>query len=144
MQKSIRVDLDAPADHIAEILRDLARYPSWLEIVSTAVPADAIEGDVGPAWLVTLRARVGPLARSKRLRMVRTVDEGSRLRFERAELDGRDHAEWTLEATILGEMPSRVDVELSYDGGLWSTPLEKILGSQIDDAIPRLRELVEG
>jgi hypothetical protein len=36
-----------------------------------------------------------------------------------------------------------VDVELSYSGGLWSTPLESILGSQTSDAIERLKALAE-
>lgn len=44
--------------------------PQWLEIVTRAEPM----GDDGnePAWAVDLRGRMGPLARSKRLRMVRT------------------------------------------------------------------------
>ena len=43
-----------------------------------------------PAWEVELRARVGPFARSKRLRMALTEMVTDRLVvFERAEIDGR-------------------------------------------------------
>lgn len=142
MLKTIAAELPAPADRIADVLRDLANYPDWLDIVRRAEPADAQPGDVGPAWMVTLRAKVGPLARSKRLRMVRTVDAADQLRFERAEIDGRDHAAWILDARLTGDEPCRVTVELRYEGRLWSAPLEAVLGSQVDDAIPRLRSLV--
>ena len=142
MHKTIAADLPADAQRIAEILRDLANYPDWLEIVRRAEPAGAHPDDVGPAWMVTLRAKVGPLARSKRLRMVRTVDDSGRIRFERAEIDGRDHAAWILDANLTGDDPCSVTVELRYEGRWWSAPLEAVLGSQVDDAIPRLRALV--
>lgn len=142
MQKTIAAELPAPADRIADVLRDLTNYPDWLDIVRRAEPAEAHPTDVGPAWTVTLRAKVGPLARSKRLRMVRTVDAADQLRFERAEVDGRDHAAWILDARLSGDEPCQVTVQLRYEGRLWSAPLEAVLGSQVDDAIPRLRSLV--
>lgn len=141
--KTIAAQLPAPADRVAQVLRDLANYPEWLEIVRRAEPAAAHPTDPGPAWTVTLRAKVGPLARSKRLRMVRTADAADHLRFERAEIDGRDHAAWVLDARLRGDDPCEVTVELHYEGRLWSTPLEAVLGSQVDDAIPRLRSLVD-
>ena len=140
--KTIAADLPAPADRIADVLRDLANYPDWLDIVRRAEPTASDPDDVGPAWMVTLRAKVGPLARSKRLRMVRTVDSADHLRFERVEIDGRDHAAWILDARLAGDDPCQVTVELRYEGRLWSAPLEAVLGSQVDDAIPRLRSLV--
>lgn len=140
--KTIAADLPATADRIADVLRDLANYPDWLDIVRRADPTEPHPDDVGPAWMVTLRAKVGPLARSKRLRMVRTVDDADHLRFERAEIDGRDHAAWILDARLVGNVPCQVTVELRYEGRLWSAPLEAVLGSQVDDAIPRLRSLV--
>ena len=142
VRKTIAAELPAQADRIADILRDLANYPDWLEIVRRAEPTDAHTDDVGPAWMVTLRAKVGPLARSKRLRMNRTVDTADHLRFERAEIDGRDHAAWILDARLSGDDPCEVVVELRYEGRLWSAPLEAVLGTQVDDAIPRLRALV--
>ncbi|MGI9624044.1 MAG: SRPBCC family protein [Acidimicrobiales bacterium] len=144
MRKRVETRIDAPPASIASVLRDLGRYPDWLDIVTAAIPTTAAADDPGPAWLVTLRAKIGPLARSKRLRMVRVVDETNQLRFERREVDGRDHAEWTLDATIEGMSPCRVEVTLAYAGNLWSRPLEAVLSSQIDDAIPKLRDLVIG
>ena len=74
--------------------------------------------------------------------MNRTVDTADHLRFERAEIDGRDHAAWILDARLSGDDPCEVVVELRYEGRLWSAPLEAVLGTQVDDAIPRLRALV--
>ena len=72
------VDLDAPcaADVLFANIDDLAEYPGWLEIVERAEVVAADPADDGDAaWLVDLRGRLGPLARSKRLRMVRTACE---------------------------------------------------------------------
>jgi hypothetical protein len=106
-----------------------------------------VHSAAGPddAWLVTLRARVGPFARSKRLRMVRSRnDVPHHVRFERVETDGRNHSAWTLDAIIEPTTSgSRVTMHLSYDGNLWSGVLDRLLGSMIDDAIPDLKRLVE-
>src|SRR5215203_4581936 len=100
---------------------DLTRYPEWLDIVPRAVPAAAHEDDVGPAWSVDLRGRLGPFARAKRLRMVRTAHEPQHhARFERAEHDGRDHAAWVLDASIAGQgAMSTLTMRLHYGGRLW-------------------------
>ena len=142
VHKTIQASLDADAERVVAILSDLGNYPAWLDIVTHAVPAEAAPGDAGPAWSVTLRAKVGPFARSKRLRMVRTEATERRLRFERAELDGRTHSAWVLDVEVSDARPCDVQVDLRYDGGLWSAPLEAILGSQADDAVPRLEALV--
>lgn len=148
MQRTITADLNAPPQRVFEMLSDLTQYPEWLDLVADAEPAPAADGDTGPAWFITLRAKVGPFARSKRLRMQRTVaDEPTHLVFERREIDGREHAGWTLEVQIDDAAapapgPTPVTVELRYDGGLWTAPLEGVLGRQIDDAVPRLQALV--
>lgn len=124
----------SPAETIAA-LADLSTYPSWLSLVHGAEPID------DETWNVTLRARLGPLARSKRLRMRRThLDEAS-VRFERDEVDGRDHAAWELEATVAPQDAgggSDVVVHLHYSGALWSTPLEIALASFEGSAADRL------
>ncbi len=94
--------LDAPCtpEVLFADVDDLGAYPScWLSIVPRAERAEADPGDVGPAWAVELRGRIGPLARSKRLRMVRTaLYVPHHVRFERRELDGRQHSPWVLDA----------------------------------------------
>lgn len=131
----------SPAETIAA-LADLATYPSWLSLVHGA---KQIDGD--DVWDVTLRARLGPLARSKRLRMRRTHLDDTSVRFERDEVDGRDHAAWQLEATVspadassdeLSSVGSDVVVHLHYSGALWSTPLEIALASFEGSAADRL------
>jgi hypothetical protein len=129
----VELDVPAPAELVWPHIADLAAYPAWMRLVHRA---DAVDGDdVRARWDVELRARVGPLARSKRLRMARTVHEPIRLvRFERDEFDGRDHAQWVLTATLdpVGEDSSRLVMDLVYTGALWTAGLlDRALESEI-------------
>lgn len=119
---------------------DLARYPEWLDIVPRAVAAEPHAHDVGPAWSVDLRGRLGPFARAKRLRMVRTVHEPhGHARFERVEHDGRDHSSWVLDASIQGsEGNSTLTMRLHYGGRLWMPVLDRLLADEIERSRPRL------
>jgi hypothetical protein len=120
----------------------LDRYPAWMSLVHAAQPTTS---DADPAWSVELRTRVGPLARSKRLRMERTAHEPGRLAcFERRELDGRRHAPWMLTARVdPSGSGSRLTMELSYGGSLWTGGvLQRILDDEIRRGSERLIELV--
>ncbi len=151
MDQQFSAELTTGPDRVYPLVADLTRYPEFLDIVHRVEPvADGAEGEP-PAWLVTLRAKIGPFARSKRLRMVRTVaDEGRQARFERAEVDGRSHSAWVLEAS-LGPAPSptgdgggggsTLTMRLAYSGGLWSSALDGLLRSQVDRAATRLDSL---
>jgi hypothetical protein len=134
----------SPSALFAEV-EDLASYPAWLTIVPRAEATAAQARDEGPAWLVELRGRIGPLARSKRLRMVRTVHEpGRRVRFERREVDGREHSAWILEASVHadGEHASTLEMALHYGGSFGGSMLEKLLNDEIEASRPRLAERV--
>ena len=142
--------LDAPCD-VATLfahVEDLDGYPRWLEIVPRAVAVEPHPADVGPAWLVDLRGRLGPFARSKRLRMVRTVHEpGTQVQFERVEHDGRQHSPWVLTAAVeplpTGSSPgSRLTMRLHYGGSLFGPVLERLLADEIERSRPRLLALV--
>ena len=124
----------------------LDTYDQWLEIVPRTEAAEAAEGDPGPAWFVTLRGRLGPLARSKRLRMVRTVHEfPTAAVFERRETDGREHAAWVLRATVTGDdSSSTLTMGLHYGGSLWVPLLDRLLTGEIESSRRRLRALVDG
>lgn len=134
MDRTISASVSAPAAATMAALGDLGTYPEWLSLVNAAEPVD------DDTWLVTLRARLGPLARSKRLRMVRTELDESHVRFERREVDGRDHAEWILTASLeaIDESNSDVKVHLHYGGALWTAPLEIVLKSFEGSAADRL------
>lgn len=140
--------LDAPCDpdQLYTAVADLAGYPAWLSIVDRVAPAEARPADGGPAWTVELRGRLGPLARSKRLRMVRTVAERPRqLRFERREVDGRSHSPWVLDAGIEAETGgSRLTMRLRYGGSLGGATLERMLAAEIDRSRPRLLRHLAG
>ena len=125
-------------------MEDLGRYPTWFGAVQRADLELARPDDPGPAWRVDLRGRLGPLARVKRLRMVRSAHEPPTVvRFERREDDGRTHSPWVLTAEVRA-VPggSRLDVRLHYGGGLFGPVLERLLGDEVERAKPRLVALV--
>ena len=142
----VTAELDAPVQPAAfyRWVADLERYPQWLDIVTRAVAAEAHPDDVGPAWFVQLRGKIGPLSRSKQLRMVRTVaDEPHAVTFERRETDGQTHSPWVLRATIdHDDGTSHLAIALHYGGGLFEPIVERLLRNEIDAARNRLAALV--
>lgn len=119
-------------------VRDLERYPEWLEIVTQAVLLDS------DSWAVDLRGKLGPLARTKRLRMVRTtLVEPTEVVFEREEVDGRDHSAWRLRASVSPhDEGARLVMHLAYDGGLFQPVIERVLRDEIERSRHRLLALV--
>jgi hypothetical protein len=135
------MEADCSPDVLFAWVEDLRRYPAWLRLVTR------VETDGGPterpAWNVDLRGRLGPLTRSKRLRMARTDwHAGRRVVFEREELDDRAHSAWVLQAEVDGVADgSTLVMRLHYGGGLWGPVLERLLGDEISRATARLAEL---
>lgn len=136
----VHAELEAPCPPAALFhwIDDLSRYPEWLDIVPRAVA----DGD--DAWIVDLRGRLGPLARSKRLRMVRVARTPDRsVRFERQERDGRQHSPWVLSAEVTPtDGGSRLAMDLHYGGSFAGRLLERMLRDEIDRSKPRLLALV--
>lgn len=131
-------DIDASLDAVRSVLRDLATYPDWMPIVSS------VEADDDDHSFVELRVPIGPFARSKRLRMKRTIDESSVVVFARYEADGRSHANWELRLE-LNEVDSGTAVHalLRYDGKMWTPgPVEEALDRGLDAGILQLQEFV--
>ncbi|GIU83667.1 MAG: hypothetical protein KatS3mg008_0442 [Acidimicrobiales bacterium] len=124
------------------LIEDLSRYPAWTDLVADVGPDPERED----AWFVELSATIGPIRRSKRLRMVRTVHRPPHeVRFEREELDGRRHSAWTLSAEVVPTSDGcRLNVELYYGGMMPSPVLTRILAASISRAKPRLAALAEG
>lgn len=142
----VHAALEAPCspEELFAFVDDLARYPAWVDLVHRA---DLIDGGDGPReWHVELRARIGPFARSKQLRMQRTThDTAANVAvFERHEVDGKSHAPWVLRAEVasVGD-GSRLEMHLHYGGGLWTGGvLERALADQITNGRERLLTLV--
>jgi len=134
--------LDAPCEpgQLYAWVEDLRTYPDWLDIVPRAESDPPADGDAGPAWSVDLRGRLGPLARSKRLRMVRTAHDQPHVAvFERREHDGRAHSPWVMRAEVTAvEGGSRLTMHLHYGGNLWGPVLERVLGDEITQSRDRL------
>ena len=141
MDVTASLEAHCPAEVLFELVDDLSTYPQWNGLVHHAVAEDG-----GAAWDVELRARMGPLARSKRLRMVRTQRDAETftVRFERDQADGRNHSPWVLDASIVErDAVSTLTMHLHYGGSLWTGGvLERVLADQITSGRERLRELV--
>lgn len=132
MEITERLEVPCEPAELYDHVDDLDRYPSWMRLVHAAERVDDPQGRF--AWNVELRARVGPLARSKRLRMVRSeAVPGQLVVFERAELDGRVHARWALRAELEPSLGgSELTMRLSYSGSLWTGGLlDRVLEDEI-------------
>ena len=134
------LEAPSPPEEVFAWVDDLGRYPEWLDIVPRASVAAPQPGDAGPAWSVDLRGRLGPFARAKRLRMVRTVHEpSSHARFERVEHDGRPHSSWVLDASVEPRgAATTLTMRLHYGGRLWVPALDRLLADEIERSRPRL------
>lgn len=135
------VEAPVAPQRLWSVVGDLSTYPRWVGIVHRA--------DVSPdgSWDVELRGRVGPFARSKRLRMERALaEEPSRVVFERREVDGRRHAPWRLEAEVVGHGDgSLLTMRLHYGGSMFGAGvLERLLGEQIESSRQRLLDVLAG
>jgi hypothetical protein len=76
--------------------------------------------------------------------MARTVHEPGRVRFERAERDGRQHSPWVLSAEVTGTAggSSRLRMHLHYGGSLVGPLVERLLADEIARSRPRLLALL--
>lgn len=145
MRLTARLDSDVEPKQLLAVVSDLATYPSWLDIVAQADPETTGLAAGEATWSVELRAQLGPIRRAKRLRMVRTDHHDSGARFERRELDGRQHSPWVLTVRVGATpaepaLPTRLDMTLEYGGSLWFSPLDRIVRDEIERSRPRLVE----
>ena len=117
-------------EFLFEQVDDLDRYPAWMELIHEV---ERVGDD--DLWDVELQAQVGPFARSKRLRMRRTVhDAPTTVVFERDEADGRQHSPWTLRGDVvaLDDERSRLTMTLAYGGSLWTAAvLQRVLDEKV-------------
>lgn len=143
-----RVRAELPGATVAQALdelADLTGYPSWLGIVLDARPEEQ-PGTSAPSWLVDLGARVGPLRRAKRLRMVRVLLDraAGKVAFEREEGDGEEHGRWRLDAVVHtavleGAEGAVAELRLRYDGSsALIGALGPLLRAEASRAGPRL------
>ncbi|WP_040495973.1 SRPBCC family protein [Ilumatobacter nonamiensis] len=135
------------SSELFEYVGDLDAYPAWMPLVHD-VERLSVAADDDPVWSVELRAKVGPFARSKRLRMRRTEYQPDSLAvFERSEDDERHHSPWVLRAELTPvDSPAEqttLRMTLTYGGSLWAGPaLERVLDDQVRRGSDALLELV--
>ena len=140
MDVTATVEAPVGVEKLFAAVADLTTYPQWLGIVHQ-VTAEASGTGEPSAWLVELRGKVGPFARSKRLRMVQSTCESPNIvKFERRETDGRKHSPWVLTAQVgATSIGSVLTVDLHYGGTLFTGGvLERLLADQITRGQQRL------
>ena len=127
------VEVPVSVEKLFDYVADLANYSSWLEFVhKVELVGESTETDT--TWLVEVRAKLGGLARSKRLRITRTLCEHPKVVvFERREQDSRRHSEWILRATVSQTATgAKLETNLHYSGNLFTGGmLERALSDQI-------------
>jgi carbon monoxide dehydrogenase subunit G len=140
MQYSSDVVVAVDPVRVHPYVADLARYVEWMPMVHDVEFVD--DG----IWNVELRAKVGVFARSKRLRMKRTVNTSQQIVFERDEIDGRRHSPWTMAIALQPtDAGSVVTVDLSYGGTLWTAGiLDRVLAAQVEAGKTGLARVVHG
>ena len=145
MDVTATVEAPVGVEKLFAAVADLTTYPHWLNIVHQ-VTVEPIGSDGVSAWLVELRGKVGPFARSKRLRMVQSVCESPNIVvFERRETDGRKHSPWVLTAQVeTTNVGSSLAVNLHYGGMLFTGGvLERLLADQIEQGRERLLAVLQ-
>mgnify|MGYP000362307491 FL=1 len=140
MQYSSDVVVAVEPARVYPYVADLARYVEWMPMVHGVEAVDA------GVWNVELRAKVGVFARSKRLRMKRTVNTSQHIVFERDEIDGKRHSPWKMSVALHNvEAGCVVTVDLSYGGNLWTAGiLDRVLAAQVDAGKTGLVRVVQG
>ena len=130
----------APDTVFAEVA-DLGTYPDWLGIVFGAEPSPAHDGDPGPAWMVDLGAKIGPIPITKKVRMVRTRFLPPKLvQFERMEHDDSKHSDWVLTAEVeVSDGGSTLTVRAHYGGAGRLPGIDSILRDEIRKGGGRLQ-----
>ncbi|MGQ0520120.1 MAG: SRPBCC family protein [Actinomycetota bacterium] len=137
--------LSADPAAVFAAVADLGTYPDWLGIVFGAEVAPPSAEDAGPAWMVDLGARIGPLPLTKRVRMVRTQHLPPKVaRFERHEHDGGSHSDWILMAEVeAADRGSVLTVRLHYGGASRLPGVDAILREEIRKAGGRLQKRLD-
>lgn len=130
MDLTLSTVVPLPADRVRPAVDDLGTYPNWMGLVHRA---EVVDG----GWLVDIGARIGLLRPTKRLRMARTEP----LRFERQELDGKEHPAWVLrgEITDAGALDRcRLTMHLHYSGAPPIPGIDLVLSREASRAGRRL------
>ncbi len=140
MRQSVELVVKASTEEAFAALRDLETYRDWLGFIHSV---DELVAANETSWNVVLRSELGPFARMKKLRMVRTSElPYSSVTFSRVEIDGKEHSNWTLDVSCLSltETTTQLSLTVVYSGGFWSRPLESVFNSHVEDAKVKLRE----
>jgi uncharacterized protein YndB with AHSA1/START domain len=143
----VTATVEAPVgvEKLFGVVSDLTTYPRWLGIVYQVTAQADVSGEPR-SWMVELRGKVGPFARSKRLRMVQSTCESPNIVvFERRETDGRKHSPWVLTAQVeTTSVGSNLTVNLHYGGTLFTGGvLERLLADQIVQGRERLLAVLQ-
>jgi len=136
------ISVPSAPDRVFAEVANLDTYPAWLGMVQRAERIERLPDDPGPAWMVDLGARLGPIKRTKRVRMVRAEARPPKLvRFERREADGGHHSAWVLTAEVEADgAGSRLTMGLHYGGAGRIPGVDRILADEVRRATKKLEK----
>lgn len=149
---NVEADFEAPCppELLFSIVEDLAEISPWLDLLGDAVPCSPAQGDIGPAWDSTFAIKLGPLTKTKDVRLVRIVHKApSEVVYERHEVpvEGRDPSQIAMWRLTLKVRPvdsgSRLDVHVFYGGDALGDMAEGILTKELKKSRPALLKEVK-
>lgn len=132
------------------ITEDLANISPWLDLLGDAKPASPDPSDVGPAWDATFVVKLGPLTKTKDVRLVQIEHEPYKsVVYERHEIptEGKDPSKIAMWRLTLKVSPtnegSSLFVNVFYGGDALGDMAEGILTKELNKSKPALLKEVK-
>lgn len=144
---NVEASFEAPCtpELLFSIVEDLGNITPWLDLLGGAEPSPADPADTGPAWGATFAIKLGPLTKTKDVRLVRIVHSPQAdVVYERHEVpvEGRDVAQiamWRLTMTVSPtDAGSALHVHVFYGGDALGDMAEGILTKELNKSRPAL------
>lgn len=143
-------DVPCAPEVLFAITEDLANISPWLDLLGAAVPASPDPSDVGPAWDATFVVKLGPLTKTKDVRLVRIEHEPYKsVVYERHEIptEGKDPSKIAMWRLTLKVSPtndgSSLFVNVFYGGDALGDMAEGILTKELNKSKPALLKEVK-
>lgn len=149
---NVEASFDAPCtpELLFSIVEDLTNITPWLDLLGGADPSPVDPSDAGPAWDATFAIKLGPLTKTKDVRLVRIVHTPpTDVVYERHEfpIEGKDTSQIAMWRLTLRVTPtdtgSSLHVHVFYGGDALGDMAEGILTKELKKSRPALRKAIE-
>ncbi len=149
---NVEATFEAPCEPelMFSLMEDLENITPWLDLLGGAERTTADPSDVGPAWDATFAIKLGPLTKTKDVRLVQIVHEPyEKVVYERHELpiEGKDASQiamWRLTMKVSPtDTGSLLYVHVFYGAEALGDMAEGILTKELNKARPALLEEIK-